>query len=265
MESQFASDAAVLAPLSGNAYVSAAHLSGSPSLLAPPRNVDAQVDLQPRSRDERLNRLVNVVLAGAALAVLSPLLVLVALAVRFTSPGPVFYRQSRIGIDRRRSRPGSSDPMYDRRACDLGGRAFSILKFRSMTVDAEGRGGAVWAQKHDPRVTPVGGALRKTRLDELPQLLNVIRGEMNIVGPRPERPSIFARLRGDIREYALRQRAKPGITGLAQINHSYDASVDDVRVKVRYDLEYLRRQSLVEDLRIMLLTVPVIVFRRGGW
>ena len=82
---------------------------------------------------------------------------------------------------------------------------------------------------------------------------------------RPERPSIFARLRGDIREYALRQRAKPGITGLAQINHSYDASVDDVRVKVRYDLEYLRRQSLVEDLRIMLLTVPVIVFRRGGW
>src|SRR5437762_5978495 len=161
MESQFASDAAVLAPLSGNAYVSAAHLSGSPSLLAPPRNVDAQVDLQPRRRDERLNRLVNVVLAGAALAVLSPLLVLVALAVRFTSPGPVFYRQSRIGIDRRRSRPGSSDPMYDRRACDLGGRAFSILKFRSMTVDAEGRGGAVWAQKHDPRVTPVGGALRK--------------------------------------------------------------------------------------------------------
>jgi lipopolysaccharide/colanic/teichoic acid biosynthesis glycosyltransferase len=134
-----------------------------------------------------------------------------------------------------------------------------------MAVDAEGRCGVVWAQKQDPRVTPLGRILRKTRLDELPQLLNVVRGEMNIVGPRPERPSIVARLRRDIGEYGFRHRAKPGITGLAQINHSYDSSVDDVRVKVRYDLEYLRRQSLFEDARIMLLTIPVMLFRRGGW
>jgi lipopolysaccharide/colanic/teichoic acid biosynthesis glycosyltransferase len=95
--------------------------------------------------------------------------------------------------------------------------------------------------------------------------LNVMRGEMNIVGPRPERPTIFAELRGHIAEYPLRQRAKPGITGLAQINHHYDRSLDDVRTKVRYDLEYIRRQSLWEDLRIMLRTIPVILFRRGGW
>jgi len=107
--------------------------------------------------------------------------------------------------------------------------------------------------------------LRQYRLDELPQLLNVLRGEMNIVGPRPERPTIFAELRGHIAEYPLRQRAKPGITGLAQINHHYDRSIDDVRTKVGYDLEYIRRQSLREDLRIMLKTIPVVLLRRGGW
>jgi lipopolysaccharide/colanic/teichoic acid biosynthesis glycosyltransferase len=123
----------------------------------------------------------------------------------------------------------------------------------------------VWATEGDPRVTPLGRFLRKCRIDELPQLINVIRGEMNIVGPRPERPSIFARLREDIAEYPLRQRAKPGITGWAQINQSYDSCIDDVRAKVRYDLEYLERQSLAEDLRIMVKTVPVMLFRKGGW
>ena len=118
--------------------------------------------------------------------------------------------------------------------------------------------GAVWATQNDPRVTPVGRFLRQYRLDEIPQLLNVLRGEMNIVGPRPERPTIFAELREHITEYPLRQRAKPGITGLAQINHHYDRSLDDVRTKVRFDLEYIRRRSLGEDLRIMLKTVPVV-------
>ena len=111
----------------------------------------------------------------------------------------------------------------------------------------------------------MGRFLRQYRLDEIPQLLNVMRGEMNIVGPRPERPTIFAELREHIKEYPLRQRAKPGITGLAQIYHHYDRSLDDVRTKVRFDLEYIRRQSLREDLRIMLRTIPVILFRRGGW
>ena len=139
-----------------------------------------------------------------------------------------------------------------------------MYKFRSMRVDAEADGRAVWAKKHDSRVTPIGGFLRKTRLDELPQLFNVIRGDMNIVGPRPERPTIFAELRRDIPEYPIRQRVKPGITGWAQINQAYDSCLDDVRSKVRYDLEYLKRQSLGMDLRIMCTTITVMLLRRGG-
>ena len=134
-----------------------------------------------------------------------------------------------------------------------------------MRIDAEKQSGAVWATKHDPRVTTIGRFLRQYRLDELPQLINVIRGEMNIVGPRPERPSIVKQLRVDIAEYPQRHRAKPGITGWAQIHHSDDACLDDVRTKVRYDLEYLRAQSLWLDLKIMVRTVPVMLGKRGGW
>jgi lipopolysaccharide/colanic/teichoic acid biosynthesis glycosyltransferase len=147
---------------------------------------------------------------------------------------------------------------------DLGGRPFMILKFRTMQIGAE-KNGPVWAVQRDARVTPVGRLMRKYRIDEIPQLVNVIRGEMNIVGPRPERPSIFSRLCDDIAEYPLRQRARPGITGWAQINQAYDTSVDDVRVKVRYDLEYLERQGVAQDLLIMARTVPVMIFRKGGW
>jgi lipopolysaccharide/colanic/teichoic acid biosynthesis glycosyltransferase len=140
-----------------------------------------------------------------------------------------------------------------------------IYKFRTMRVDAERPSGAVWATKGDARVTPVGRIMRKYRVDELPQLFNVIRGEMNIVGPRPERPSIFSRLCDDIEEYPLRQQAKPGITGWAQVNHNYDTCIEDVRTKVRYDLEYLQRQSVAEDLLIMARTLPVMIFNKGGW
>ena len=119
--------------------------------------------------------------------------------------------------------------------------------------------------RENPRVAAVGRVMRRYRIDDLPQLVNVIRGDMNIVGPRPERPSIFCRLCDDISEYPLRQHARPGITGWAQVNQSYDTSLDDVRVKVRYDLEYLERRGLAEDLMIMARTVPVMIFRRGGW
>jgi len=207
-------------------------------------------------------RTLNFVLALLALVALLPVFVLVAVLIKLTSRGPVFYLQERVGLDRRLPDPG---PVNHRRTHDLGGRVFTIYKFRTMRVDAEAGGAAVWAQEQDPRVTPLGRVLRQYRLDELPQLLNVLRGEMNIVGPRPERPTIFAELRGHIAEYPLRQRAKPGITGLAQINHHYDRSIDDVRTKVSYDLEYIRRQSLREDLLIMLKTVPVVLLRRGGW
>ena len=216
----------------------------------------------PRRSAAWVHRSLNFLLALVALVALLPVFVLLAVLIKLTSRGPVFYLQERVGLDRRGERPA---PTNHRRHRDLGGRPFTIYKFRTMQVDAERHSGAVWATAADPRVTPLGRVLRQYRLDELPQLLNVLRGEMNIVGPRPERPTIFAELRGHIAEYPLRQRAKPGITGLAQINHHYDRSLDDVRTKVGYDLEYIRRQSLREDLRIMLKTIPVILLRRGGW
>jgi lipopolysaccharide/colanic/teichoic acid biosynthesis glycosyltransferase len=134
-----------------------------------------------------------------------------------------------------------------------------------MRVDAEPDGQAIWATKNDPRTTPIGKFLRSTRLDELPQLVNVLKGDMNIVGPRPERPSIFAQLRNDIPQYAQRQLVKPGITGWAQINQSYDSCLDDVKSKVRYDLEYVQRRGVRHDLRIMSLTLPVMLLRNKGW
>jgi len=209
-----------------------------------------------------VRRTVNFVLALAGLIVALPLMLVVAILIRLTSRGPVMYTQVRVGLDRRGDEPEDTN---HRRQADMGGKPFDIYKFRTMHVNAERNGTAVWAQKHDPRVTWIGRYLRQYRIDELPQLINVLKGEMNIVGPRPERPMIFAELRENIAEYPLRQRAKPGITGLAQINHHYDSCLDDVRRKVSYDLEYISRQSVWEDLRIMFQTVPVILFRRGGW
>ncbi|HLB08737.1 MAG TPA: sugar transferase [Gemmatimonadaceae bacterium] len=215
-----------------------------------------------RSRSEIANRVVNVALASLALIVLSPVILLVAIAVKLSSRGPVVYSQTRVGLDRRTQ---SIDALYSKRKQDHGGTLFTIYKFRTMRADAERSSGAVWATRNDPRVTPLGRILRRTRLDELPQLVNVIMGDMNIVGPRPERPSIFVRLREDLPDYRFRQRTRPGITGWAQINHTYDTSIDDVRAKIRYDLEYLERQSLAEDLMIMAKTLPVMIFRRSGW
>jgi lipopolysaccharide/colanic/teichoic acid biosynthesis glycosyltransferase len=215
-----------------------------------------------RSHGELLHRGLNFLLALIALVLLLPVFLIITLLVWLTSDGPVLYTQVRVGLDRRLPVDATQN---HRRERDIGGLPFTIYKFRTMRVDAEHHSGAVWAQQRDPRVTPIGRLLRQYRLDELPQLLNVLKGEMNIVGPRPERPTIFAELREHIAEYPLRQRAKPGITGLAQINHHYDRSLEDVRTKVHYDLEYIRRQSVGEDFRIMLKTLPVILLRRGGW
>jgi len=215
-----------------------------------------------QDRSAAIRAWVNTLLAIVALVVLSPLMLLIAVVVKLTSRGPALYTQTRVGLDRRLPGGGADN---HRRALDLGGKPFTIYKFRTMYLDAERQSGAVWATKGDARITPVGHFLRQYRLDELPQLFNVLKGEMNIVGPRPERPTIFAELTQNITEYPLRQRAKPGITGLAQINHHYDECLDDVRKKVQYDLEYIQRQGLLEDFKIMLKTIPVVLLRRGGW
>ena len=198
-----------------------------------------------------------------ALIVLLPVMLLVACpGLAHSRAGPCFTPRSGSVST---AGPSARSSQNHRRERNIGGQPFTIYKFRTMRVDAEHQSGAVWAQQGDPRVTSIGRLLRQYRLDELPQLINVLRGDMNIVGPRPERPTIFAELREHIAEYPLRQRARPGITGLAQINHHYDRSLEDVRTKVHYDLEYIRRQSVAEDFRIMLKTVPVILLRRGGW
>jgi len=212
----------------------------------------------PRTRAVRA---LNVAVALVGLVITLPVWLVIAVLIKLTSRGPVFYTQTRVGIDARRDRGGRTD---SRRVQDIGGKPFVIYKFRTMTVDAEQQG-AVWATANDQRVTAVGGFLRSCRLDELPQLLNVLRGEMNIVGPRPERPQLFAELREQIPDYQLRQRVPPGITGHAQVHLQYDTSVEDVRKKVQHDLEYISRRSAWEDLRIMLKTIPVMLFRKGGW
>jgi len=219
-------------------------------------------DFEPRVRSELVSRVFNFSTALLMLVVASPVMLLAALVIRLTSRGPVLYTQTRVGIDRRWSRTW---PLQERRREDLGGIPFTIYKFRSMRVDAEVNGQAVWATQNDDRVTAVGKFIRKTRIDELPQLVNVLRGDMNIVGPRPERPSIFVRLREQIEEYPVRQRVKPGITGLAQVCNPYDTCLDDVRRKVHFDIEYMKQQSLAADIAIMVRTVPVMLFRIGGW
>lgn len=171
-----------------------------------------------------------------------PLMLLVMLLVRLDSKGPVLYRQERVG---------------------LGGKTFILLKFRSMRANAEARGPA-WAQRGDPRVTRVGSFMRRTRIDELPQLINVLRGEMGFIGPRPERPHFVEQLSGLIPFYRERARVKPGLTGWAQVNYPYGASVEDARAKLSYDLFYVQNRGLLLDLTILFATVRVILFQEGS-
>jgi lipopolysaccharide/colanic/teichoic acid biosynthesis glycosyltransferase len=208
----------------------------------------------------RIRRAFNVVLAATALVICAPVMLAVALLVKLTSPGPVIYKQTRVGLDRRNLWDRTVD---GRRAVDYGGRLFTIYKFRTMTADP-GATQQVWARPGDARITTLGRILRKYRLDELPQLVNVLKGDMNVVGPRPEQPRIFVELREQVAGYQLRQRVLPGITGWAQINHHYDRSIEDVRTKVVYDLQYIEKQSLAHDLKIVVQTLPVMLFKQGA-
>ena len=189
-----------------------------------------------------LERVGDVLTSLLLLVFTSPLILLVALLVRLDSPGPALYRQIRVGRD---------------------GKPFTLLKFRSMRADAEARGPA-WAQVRDPRVTRMGLFMRRTRIDELPQLLNVLRGEMSFIGPRPERPHFVEKLAEVIPFYQERARVKPGLTGWAQVNYPYGASIEDAKAKLSYDLFYVHNRSSWLDLCILLATVRVILFQEGA-
>ncbi|AIW18969.1 sugar transferase [Vibrio coralliilyticus] len=197
-------------------------------------------------------RIFDFLCAVIGLLMLSPILPAIALAIKLDSKGPIFYKQLRVG----KSTP--EQMMF-----------FEIIKFRTMYVDAETRTGAVWATENDPRITPVGRFLRKTRLDEIPQLFNVIQGDMSLIGPRPERPSFYNKLETAIPYFADRTYGvMPGITGLAQVNQGYDTCIDDVRRKVGFDHSYaLSLRSLkswiLMDISIITKTLIVMVDGRG--
>ncbi len=188
-------------------------------------------------------RVVDLVFGILGLIVSAPLMLLVAAAIRLDSPGPIIYRQTRVG---------------------LGGRIFEVLKFRSMRTDAESGTGARWAQEQDPRVTRVGRILRNYRLDEMPQFVNVIRGDMSLVGPRPERPSFVEQLRQQISYYDERHTVRPGITGWAQVQYQYGSNLEDAVRKMEYDLFYLKNMSLAFDLIIIFDTVRTVLAGHGA-
>ncbi len=190
-----------------------------------------------------VKRVFDVALSLIGLVVSVPIMALVALAVKATSSGPVLYRQERVGLN---------------------GHIFTVLKVRTMRQDAEAATGPVWSRKNDARVTPVGRFLRRSRLDEVPQLWNVLRGEMSFVGPRPERPSFVEQLTAQIPFYGQRHVVKPGLTGWAQIRYTYGASVEDAIEKLQYDLYYIKNLSFSLDLVIVLETIKTVVLRRGG-
>ncbi len=191
----------------------------------------------------RVKRLFDLLFSITGAIVLSPVMLLTALLIKITSKGPAIYSQTRVGEN---------------------GKLFKIYKFRSMVADAESKSGAVWATKNDSRITPVGHFLRKSRLDELPQFFNVIKGEMSLIGPRPERPVFVDQFRKEISDYEKRLEIKPGITGLAQVWHRYDENIADVRKKIKYDILYIKKVCIWTDFRILLRTVRVVLTGEGA-
>ncbi len=195
-----------------------------------------------RKRGRYPKRLLDITLSLTMILVLFPLLLVVAVLIKIDSPGTVFYRQRRVGVN---------------------GRLFDVIKFRSMVNDAE-KDGAKWAQKNDTRITRLGKFLRRSRIDEIPQAINVLKGEMSFVGPRPERPEFVQLLGDEIPHYNDRHKVKPGITGWAQVEYEYGASVDDAREKLTYDLYYIKNFSIILDIIIILKTVRVTLFGVGS-
>ncbi len=235
-------------------------------------------------RAQIAKRAIDIALSSVGLLLLIPVFGVIAVALKLDSRGPILYGQVRVGLNRRQ-RPGiagngdgngnahghaesirrrGEGAVSDERKKDAFGRLFKIYKFRSMVVDAEKNTGPVWAAKSDSRITRVGAFLRKTRLDETPQLWNVLRGEMSLVGPRPERPTFVDELSRTLPEYPMRCDTLPGITGLAQVKWQYDTSIETVNRKLEYDLYYVRHRRLLLDLKIMAATVKVMARGEGA-
>jgi sugar transferase (PEP-CTERM system associated) len=188
-------------------------------------------------------RLASVMVSSLGLLLVLPLIPFIVLAIKLTSPGPLLYGQKRVGRD---------------------GRVFTCFKFRTMRADAEKECGPTWATDNDPRITRVGKFLRLSRMDEIPQLLNVLKGDMSLVGPRPERPEFVEKLAREIPFYQLRHTLRPGITGWAQVRYKYGSSIEDAREKLCYDLFYIKNMSLGLDLLIVFSTIKIILLGRGA-
>jgi exopolysaccharide biosynthesis polyprenyl glycosylphosphotransferase len=211
--------------------------------LRPSQLIFSSTELGPNRNRVMLQSLYSMAAAALATLIAAPVMLCVAILVRLTSPGPALLRQQRVGKN---------------------DRPFTLYKFRSMVTDAEARSGAVWAQRNDPRITPLGRWLRRLRLDELPQLFNVLKGDMSIVGPRPERPEFVLELEKRIPYYRHRHCIKPGITGWAQINHKYGDTIEDTIVKLEYDLYYIKNLAPTLDAVIMFRTAKVMLLSRGA-
>ena len=194
----------------------------------------------PHNRFMMFKNIMDRLMAALGLVLLMPLLAVLCLIIKLTSKGPVFFQQERVGQN---------------------GRHFNILKLRTMVHDAESTTGPIWAQDNDPRITPIGRFLRLSHLDEIPQLFNVLWGNMSLVGPRPERPVFVEQFKSQIPDYAARLSVKPGITGLAQVYHSYDSTLRDVRKKLAYDLLYINKMCMMTDVIIIFLTVRCLTGR----
>jgi len=203
------------------------------------------IDIMPQLMPEwekKIKRLMDIVISFLILTLTLPVTLLVAIAIKFDSKGPVFFLQERMGQN---------------------GKIFKVIKFRSMIDNAEAYTGPMWSTKDDPRITRVGKFIRKTRIDEIPQMINVLKGEMSLVGPRPERPYFVEKLSKEIPLYKRRLKVRPGVTGWAQVKHKYDETIEDVKTKLRYDLFYIENMSLRMDLKILFRTIFVVITGRG--